>query len=1525
MLLYHNRLTDSIYLNELQVRVTKTAHHFTSINPIRNLVEKQRVDRYHTEEKKMNDNQVNPNPNPIEDPTSVSSESTFFVEYEEVNTLVSCLTATSTCTTNAHTSTSTTKHNNINTNAEHENKNDEDEIESNNEFETKSDEALKRLRVVFDKYLECSTLLDPYLEQIVTKLSRHAVDLAHTIYNNSGNDNNDDDKDDGDGKDGDGKDGDEEEKYIKIIRNLKRSLSAIYSISKVRGTKHIQKFLTHDVSDVEPVLYALRIMEEESKSGMSTSTSTNEELGIRNNVAFHTWESVRVLLVWIGMLSLVPFDLNTIDSSLKLNTSAKENIVMNEYEHDNEHENENDQKHEEENDEDKKEVQMTLIESMLFTTRAHLSDPGTTREAAARSLSMLLSRPDLETTHLQQFVQYSNTILEQYMNSNDPSGGKGIFIVMGVVQTLSAIFKTGSRSNLMTQHLNCVELLWEQAILVAERAAAKEGSRGGALLLRKLLVKLFARVGCSYLPPRVAEWRYQRGRRSLLENLSSAGVDTCVDTSNVDTSKTAATNINSNSNSNTDAEEKTANDENSDIFRVPDQVEDSMAQLIQALTDPATTVRWSAAKGIGRVTERLPAVCADDVLDAILYLCEDHENDNAWHGACLTLAELARRGLLLPRRLGEVVPIVVEAIQFDVPRGQHSVGSHVRDAACYTCWAFARAFAPDILSPYVPVLSKAIVIGCLFDREINCRRASSAAFQECVGRQGADNFKHGIEILTAADYFTLGNRKDAFTSVAFYVAGFEEYRRAIVDHLYEDKLFHWDPEIRYLASISLKGLTELDPGYFAETVLPYLLKYTTHENIFVRHGALIGVAEVVLALGDLVKDKEGEKLVIEDSILETLSTLVSVIEKARLYRGRGGEIMRAAVSRFIECMATSAIPLTVKQQVSILDTLDANLKHPNEDIQKAAADALYAVTQSYFPVGENGPSDRLRKRIVDMYINTVNTDDNPAATRGYSLALGHLPSKLLAPNADTLNSVIDCLCRSSDPNTRVGGEGDAETRKNSIDSLFRVCETVGIGVSPDAHCIHPTVALGSTQVNRVFEALLNAMNDYNTDRRGDVGSWSRIAAMISLEKLVYLAVKASDIPQQTPPTSVSTESSVVNLTVPALFDRFNSLETDVSMKARNCFVENKPYRDYQAIEKSVYFGDEICSKVVGSMLKQLSEKLDAVRNQAGICLQRLLLNNHPTIPFVSHRKLLVEALLLHKDDQINWATPEITFPLVMRAINIDTFFDCILSGIIISVGGLTESVQKSSSKAFMEYIRGLKSLKTVGKLAKIGHGECRPFHMILFCFYDSIACSSFVILLSGLIRIFDKYTKDGRVILPLLVSVDKVLSYGGFDGLLHKEDNNFAKDLGVRIRREASRCTDIKRLMAVVPVAINILHCSDNEVRKTMLLFLMRVLAHKYPRIRRHTAEQLYVKLIEDESVVSEAIDLEGATDLLSNTQWDRDLGPPGNIRVTRNKVAELLGVSLTEKDIAGPKMKKVVKNTDEFASYASLVQTAGF
>jgi hypothetical protein len=72
------------------------------------------------------------------------------------------------------------------------------------------------------------------------------------------------------------------------------------------------------------------------------------------------------------------------------------------------------------------------------------------------------------------------------------------------------------------------------------------------------------------------------------------------------------------------------------------------------------------------------------------------------------------------------------------------------------------------MKPYVELLSQRLIVVSLFDREVNCRRAASATFQECVGRQGGI-FPHGIEILTEADYFTLSNRTNAYLNVSCFI------------------------------------------------------------------------------------------------------------------------------------------------------------------------------------------------------------------------------------------------------------------------------------------------------------------------------------------------------------------------------------------------------------------------------------------------------------------------------------------------------------------------------------------------------------------------------------------------------------------------------------------------------------------------------------------------------------------------------------------------------------------------------------
>ncbi len=60
--------------------------------------------------------------------------------------------------------------------------------------------------------------------------------------------------------------------------------------------------------------------------------------------------------------------------------------------------------------------------------------------------------------------------------------------------------------------------------------------------------------------------------------------------------------------------------------------------------------------------------------------------------------------------------------------------------------------------------------------------------------------------------------------------------------------------------------------------------------IQVRHGSVLAAGEVLLALHDISKGISRDRLV-------RLADVVPALEAGRLYRGKGGELMRAAASR----------------------------------------------------------------------------------------------------------------------------------------------------------------------------------------------------------------------------------------------------------------------------------------------------------------------------------------------------------------------------------------------------------------------------------------------------------------------------------------------------------------------------------------------------------------------------------------------------------------------------------------------------
>ncbi|KAF9823451.1 hypothetical protein SFRURICE_008903 [Spodoptera frugiperda] len=609
----------------------------------------------------------------------------------------------------------------------------------------------------------------------------------------------------------------------------------------------------------------------------------------------------------------------------------------------------------------------------------------------------------------------------------------------GVLAAVAAVLKHGKRDDLLP--LAPKLLAW---------VTNQNYKQHKAMLVRKYGVKIVQRIGLTFLRPRVVSWRYTRGSRSLAVTLGG-GVAAAGDTEPITSPP---------------------DDDDQDI---PQEVEDVVELLLCSLRDDDTVVRWSAAKGVGRIGARLPALAAADVCDSVLSLFAENERETAWHGGCMALAELARRGLLSPGQVGQGVSSVVSALRRDEARAAAggAGGRAARDSACHAAWAFARAYDAAALAPYAKPLAFALISTACFDREINCRRAASAAYQENVGRHGM--FPHGINVLTTADFQSVGPRNNAYLVIAPQVASYPEYTQPLIDHLVELKVEHWDCAIREIAAKALNKLTDKIPDYVATVVLPKLVKKTESIDLNVRHGA-------ILAIG-----KTADSLLSEDVCL-SVRGLVSGLRSRQQFRGLGGELMRQACCHCIASLSLANQPYHGHDIIDEwLNLIEECLSHEVQAIREKAIYALPLVFDHYLrddnlKYGELTAKEK-RKQLMEKYCEQLsNTGVNGLVLRmGYARAVGSLPKFVLTEHLSlVIQSLINC--------TKVteGTQKWAEARRDAVVGLTEVCQTQGI------------VGGVRDYVAGIIHALLDCLAEYTIDMRGDIGAWVREASMTGL-------------------------------------------------------------------------------------------------------------------------------------------------------------------------------------------------------------------------------------------------------------------------------------------------------------------------------------------------------------------------------------------------------------------------------------------
>lgn len=190
--------------------------------------------------------------------------------------------------------------------------------------------------------------------------------------------------------------------------------------------------------------------------------------------------------------------------------------------------------------------------------------------------------------------------------------------------------------------------------------------------------------------------------------------------------------------------------------------------------------------------------------------------------------------------------------------------------------------------------------------------------------------------------------------------------------------------------------------------------------------------------------------------------------------------MRSGVCHLIHSISLAGMPLEAPEMIQFFNVIKENLKHPNVEIQEEATFAFQSYCKNYFTEGsemnKEGTNNIDIVHEVRALLKPSGSDENISIARGYNMAFGVLSVHLLK-DASFRDDVVKALLSNSIPKGKE--TDDAETRKQALKSVSQIVSTIGLDNVP------------LKMKAAILETLLKAINDYQLDRRGDVGSWVR--------------------------------------------------------------------------------------------------------------------------------------------------------------------------------------------------------------------------------------------------------------------------------------------------------------------------------------------------------------------------------------------------------------------------------------------------
>ena len=604
-----------------------------------------------------------------------------------------------------------------------------------------------------------------------------------------------------------------------------------------------------------------------------------------------------------------------------------------------------------------------------------------------------------------------------------------------------------------------------------------------------------------------------------------------------------------------------------------EKVENTIGHLLESLADSATPVRLAASKAFSVITEKLHPDMAAQVIEAVLDSLKQNVlwtmrpgsanktrdlsrvNPLEWHGLILTLSHLLYRCSAPTATLTDIISALLTGLSFEQrSTSGTSIGTNVRDAACFGIWALARRYSTSELlelklksgfltgadkskqfsTSVLQTLATELVVSASLDPAGNIRRGSSAALQELIGRH-PNTIHEGISVVQVVDYHAVALRSRAVQEVAPRAASLSSYyHEGLIDALLGWRgIRDGDASARRNAAavfgelVWMNGVRSSDcwtTSFESIRRVANQIQGLASREVEERHGLLLCLTTVI----DNLKASSGrhETATLPLSSGTTKSIIRSVIPLLRTVNAafasyRRPELIAEATSRLLtaiyfilrrDCVSRIGHQMngdnsTFKSSVNNLPQPSLALGAPSLGIARSTHDIEEAYKSGFHP---NKEALDLAKELLSKFLRL----NDSSCVDAVADAAGDL--LLLLPSNERGDLMSGWNTKALESGRSSGGQGKAylhaifrafpvarEEASQSLGSLIpSILETLnyrwttGHDIETRAtilQCLAQSSALW-TNVEDFVDIIADGLEDYTTNARGDVGSIVRIKA-----------------------------------------------------------------------------------------------------------------------------------------------------------------------------------------------------------------------------------------------------------------------------------------------------------------------------------------------------------------------------------------------------------------------------------------------